>query len=115
MTDVVRLERVMPASAIRLFEMVSQPQNMIRWWGHDDMIVPEHNLDFSAPGPWFSIMESSDGTRRMVSGEVTQVDRFSDQTAGRRARTWVRWIHTGEAGGWIGQVRGEGFDHHVQP
>lgn len=74
MTDVVRLERVMPASAVRVFEMVSQPHNMVRWWGHDEMIVPEHNLDFSKPGPWYSTMVSPDGTRRQVSGEVTKVD-----------------------------------------
>lgn len=74
MSDVVTLERVMPASATRVFEMISQPQNMVRWWGHDGMIVPEHNLDFSRPGPWHSIMESPDGRRRMVSGEVTEVD-----------------------------------------
>ncbi len=74
MSDVVTLERVMPASATRVFEMVSQPQNMVRWWGHDGMIVPEHNLDFSQPGPWHSVMVSPDGTRRMVSGQVTEVD-----------------------------------------
>lgn len=74
MTDVVTLERILPASASRVFEMISQPQNMVRWWGHDEMIVPEHNLDFSKPGPWFSIMESADGKRRQVSGEITEVD-----------------------------------------
>ena len=73
MTDVVTLERTMPASAIRVFEMLSQPHNMVRWWGHDDMIVPEHNLDFSNLGPWYSIMESPDGTRRKVSGDVIDV------------------------------------------
>lgn len=74
MSDVVTLERTLPASASRVFRMVSQPENMVRWWGHDGMIVPEHNLDFSKPGPWHSVMESPDGTRRMVSGEVTKVD-----------------------------------------
>ena len=74
MSDVVTLERVMPASAARVFEMISQPQNMVRWWGHDEMTVPEHNLDFSKLGPWYSIMESTDGTRRLVSGEVIKVD-----------------------------------------
>jgi len=35
---------------------------------------------------------------------VVAVERFSEQSTGRRARTWIRWIHTGEAGGWIGQT-----------
>lgn len=92
MTDVVTLERTMPASASRVFEMVSQPQNMVRWWGHDEMFVPEHNLNFSKPGPWHSVMESPDGMRRMVSGEVSEVDppRFI-------AFTWA-W-HDGGPGG----------------
>lgn len=74
MSDVVELERIMPASAVRVFEMISQPENMVRWWGHDDMVLPEHNLDFSRPGPWHSVMQSPDGTQRQVSGTVTEVD-----------------------------------------
>lgn len=74
MADVVTLERTLPASATRVFEMISIPENMIRWWGHDSMSVPEHNLDFRAPGPWHSVMEAPDGTRRMVSGQVIEVD-----------------------------------------
>ena len=38
------------------------------------------------------------------TGQVVETGRFEDQSAGRRWRTWVRWIHTGEAGGWIGQT-----------
>lgn len=74
MTDVVTLERVFPASAARVFEMVSQPQNMVRWWGLEGMLVSDHNLNFSRLGPWHSTLESSDGTRKLVSGEVIQID-----------------------------------------
>jgi len=38
------------------------------------------------------------------SGAVVKTSGFADQSPGRRARTWVRWIHTGEVGGWIGQT-----------
>lgn len=74
MTDVVTLDRVFPASASRVFEMVTQPRNMVRWWGYDDMTVPEHNLDFTRPGAWHSVLVSPDGTKRMVSGQVLEVD-----------------------------------------
>ena len=92
MTDVVTLERILPASAARVFEMVSQPENMVRWWGHENMTVPEHNLDFTKPGAWYAVMQSEDGTKRMVSGEVIEVDppRFI-------AFTWA-W-HNGGPGG----------------
>jgi len=35
---------------------------------------------------------------------VTKTETFSGQSAGKRLRTWARWVHTGEAGGWPGQV-----------
>ncbi|MBU8894618.1 PepSY domain-containing protein [Corallococcus sp. M34] len=31
-------------------------------------------------------------------------DTFADASAGRRARTWLRFLHTGEALGWMGQL-----------
>lgn len=40
----------------------------------------------------------------LASGEVRKIERFADQSAGRRWRTWIRWVHTGEAGGWVGQL-----------
>ncbi len=38
------------------------------------------------------------------SGAIVERNGFAEQSAGRRWRTWVRWLHTGEAGGWIGQT-----------
>jgi uncharacterized iron-regulated membrane protein len=35
---------------------------------------------------------------------VTEIKEFSSQSTGRQLRTWVRWLHTGEALGWIGQT-----------
>ena len=38
------------------------------------------------------------------SGEVEKWEPFASQTAGRRLRSWARWVHTGEAGGLLGQT-----------
>lgn len=38
------------------------------------------------------------------SGEVTKWEPFSEWNSGRRARTWARYLHTGEAGGMFGQT-----------
>jgi uncharacterized iron-regulated membrane protein len=38
------------------------------------------------------------------TGEIVQAESFSDFNRGRKARTWLRWIHTGEAGGIAGQT-----------
>ncbi len=43
-------------------------------------------------------------TAALPSGEIRKLEKFEDQSKGRRWRLWARWIHTGEAGGWIGQT-----------
>jgi uncharacterized iron-regulated membrane protein len=40
------------------------------------------------------------------TGQVLKEERFAEQTAGRRARTWLRFLHTGEALGIPGQLIG---------
>lgn len=60
----------------------------------------------------FVVMDSHRGRpdkRRQVSVDpatatIVKTEHFADQSAGRRARTWLRWIHTGEAGGVPGQT-----------
>ncbi len=38
------------------------------------------------------------------TGAVLKREPFADQNAGRRLRTWARFLHTGEALGWCGQL-----------
>jgi uncharacterized iron-regulated membrane protein len=38
------------------------------------------------------------------TGQVISSESFSDYSTGRRFRMWLRWIHTGEAGGILGQT-----------
>ena len=38
------------------------------------------------------------------TGEARNFESFDEAPAGRRARMWLRWIHTGEAGGVAGQT-----------
>jgi uncharacterized iron-regulated membrane protein len=38
------------------------------------------------------------------SGEIIKNEGFDAQTTGRKIRTFVRWVHTGEALGWFGQA-----------
>ncbi|MGW8369240.1 MAG: PepSY domain-containing protein, partial [Gammaproteobacteria bacterium] len=39
-----------------------------------------------------------------ISGEVASWQPFESQSPGRRARSWVRFLHTGEALGIVGQT-----------
>lgn len=38
------------------------------------------------------------------TGELRKAENYADYNTGRRIRTWLRWIHTGEAGGVAGQT-----------
>lgn len=40
------------------------------------------------------------------SGEVSKWESYGDQNAGRQIRSWIRFTHTGETGGFIGQFIG---------
>ncbi len=40
----------------------------------------------------------------LTTNKVIKSEGFEALPAGRRARTWVRWIHTGEVGGLLGQA-----------
>ncbi|TLD71109.1 PepSY domain-containing protein [Phragmitibacter flavus] len=40
----------------------------------------------------------------LATGEEKLWEPFSSYNLGRQLRLWTRWVHTGEAGGWIGQT-----------
>ncbi len=40
----------------------------------------------------------------LKTGQETAWETFADMNAGRQLRMWARYVHTGEAGGWIGQT-----------
>lgn len=40
----------------------------------------------------------------LATATIIETKEFSSQSTGRQLRTWVRWLHTGEALGWIGQT-----------
>ncbi|NOD33076.1 MULTISPECIES: SRPBCC domain-containing protein [unclassified Ruegeria] len=70
----LKLERDFPVSPEDLFAWISDGSRLLQWWGPEGMHVPEHNLDFSRTGPWYSVMENGEGQRYKVSGHVTHVD-----------------------------------------
>ncbi len=73
MTDLT-LERTFAADPKTVFDFVTKTENLLKWWGPEGMTVPEHELDFSKPGPWSSVMANAEGGRYKVTGEVLAVD-----------------------------------------
>lgn len=70
----LKLEREFPVSPDVLFEWISDGARLLQWWGPEGVHVPEHDLDFSRIGPWYSVMKNDDGQTFKVSGHVTHVD-----------------------------------------
>ena len=70
----LKLVREFPVSVETLFAWISDGTRLLQWWGPEGVRVPEHDLDFSRLGPWYSVMVNGDGQRFKVSGHVTHVD-----------------------------------------
>jgi uncharacterized iron-regulated membrane protein len=64
--------------------------------------------------PWSFSVDTSSGARRpdrraqvtfdRTTGELRRVETYQDQSRGRRTMGWLRFIHTGEAFGLVGQT-----------
>jgi uncharacterized iron-regulated membrane protein len=88
-------------------------------WGRAEQQVPDWQsisvrLPSSSSAPWtLSIDTSRTGAVRPDkrsqltldprNGEVVRFEPYSSQSRGRRVRTWMRFLHTGEALGFVGQ------------
>lgn len=70
----VTLERSFDAPIERVFAFVTKTEHLLKWWGHDGMTLPEHDLGFDRPGPWMSVLQSAEGNRFKMSGQVTHVE-----------------------------------------
>jgi uncharacterized iron-regulated membrane protein len=87
------------------------------WARVEDAHTGWQSLSFRLPpsqrAPWQITVDKGNGARPdlrttltfdSASGELLRREEYADQEAGRRARTWLRWLHTGEAGGIAGQT-----------
>ncbi len=83
MTTLV-LERVLAAPIATVFDFVTREKNLLEWWGPEGMTIPQGDLDFTRPGPWFSVMQNAEGAKFKVSGQVTTVSAHD-----RVAFTWA--------------------------
>lgn len=70
----LKMEREFAVNPETLFAWISDGNKLLQWWGPEGMHIPEHKLDFTHTGPWYSIMLSEEGQRFKVSGHVTHVD-----------------------------------------
>ena len=66
-----------------------------------------------APQPYSATVKADDGTPAFAttqlvihpfSGETLSRSGYAEQSTGRKIRTWLRYLHTGQALGWFGQL-----------
>ena len=55
-------------------------------------------------GIWCLPLSRSTLTVTTSKAQVVEWKPFTSLNLGRQVRSWLRWIHTGEAAGWIGQL-----------
>ena len=103
------LTRNFAADPATVFAFVTEPDNLIKWWGPEGMTCPEAELDFRRKGPWSSVMVSPEGNRYKVTGMVDLIDppnaveltwAWHDDADKRGHESRVRFeVHSDGAGG----------------
>ena len=64
----LRMERTIAAAPQRLFELWTDPEELIKWWGPEGFTTPQHAIDVRPGGRWRTTMRSPDGKNHTVSG-----------------------------------------------
>ena len=72
---VLRIERLIAAPPERLFELWTDPEQLVKWWGPDGYEVPSRSLDVRPGGRWRTTVHSPDGALKTVSGVYRVIDR----------------------------------------
>ena len=65
---VLRMERVIAATPERLFELWTDPEELVKWWGPEGFTTPDYDMDVRPGGRWRTTMHSSEGKDHIVSG-----------------------------------------------
>lgn len=63
-----------PVALTRLWRAVTEPVQLLQWFGPEGVYIDDCRMDFRATGPWFCIMIGKEtGNRFKVSGQITRV------------------------------------------
>ena len=97
---------VLPANTDALFELA---ENFVPDVQSVSLSLPiknnEANFNLSEGRYWNSFARST-LTLNAETGETIKFEDYGDQNSGRQLRSWIRFTHTGETGGFVGQLIG---------
>lgn len=103
---VLRQSRRLKAPRERVFRALTEPGQLVRWWGPKGFTVPEHAMDVRVGGAWRTVMRSPEGNEHIVSGvyrEITPPARlvftWAWETDGPRGHETVVTIELRDAAG----------------
>jgi uncharacterized protein YndB with AHSA1/START domain len=73
--DAVEAEIFIAAPPERVFQAITDPAQLPRWWGQKEMYrITESKVDLRPGGKWSSVGVGADGTSFRVEGEYLEVD-----------------------------------------
>jgi uncharacterized protein YndB with AHSA1/START domain len=72
--NVLRMERLIAAPPERVFDLWTEPDLLVRWWGPDGFDVPTSAMDVRPGGRWKTTMRSPEGRLHTVSGVYRAIE-----------------------------------------
>ncbi|MCX3289797.1 SRPBCC domain-containing protein [Streptomyces sp. NEAU-H22] len=106
----VRLRRVLDASRPAVFQALTNPRELARWWGPDGFTIPSVDSDLRPGGAYRIAMRPPEGDLFHLVGEFLQVEpperlaytfRWEDPDPEDRETVVTLWLHD------IGPARSE--------
>jgi uncharacterized protein YndB with AHSA1/START domain len=83
--DTILAEIFIAAPPERVFQALTDPSQLSRWWGQSDLYrITEATADFRPGGKWFSAGVGVDGKTFSVEGEYLEID-----PPRRLVQTWI--------------------------
>jgi uncharacterized protein YndB with AHSA1/START domain len=68
------LRRILSAPPERIFQALTEPAELARWWGPHGFTIPEIELDLSVGGGYRFTMRPPEGDPFHLSGEFLEID-----------------------------------------
>ena len=79
-----------PVALTRLWAAVTDPAEIVKWFGPEGVYLDSCEMDLTRTGPWVCVMVGREsGDRFKVSGQVTSVNAPDDGARGSVGFTWA--------------------------
>jgi uncharacterized protein YndB with AHSA1/START domain len=70
----LRLSWVLDAPPARIFRMMTEPSELVKWWGPRGFTTPDVQIDLEVGGAYRLSMQPPDGDLFHLSGEFQEID-----------------------------------------